>query len=145
MGHGSLALETINLSCRCIWVVSFTFQPLYSRGMSFRYTLHRRLKGAPQRPRTVGRNEKSFVSAGNQIPIPSVAANTYTEYRIFWCAVGYWTLQCAVPSTSWSDATSSNCLSGVMLYFLPLISPMRFHGERPPIIWFPLFSADEIS
>jgi hypothetical protein len=32
--------------------------------------------------RTVGRNEKSFASAGNQLQIPSVTAITYTEYRI---------------------------------------------------------------
>jgi len=61
MGSGGVAPRILNLSPTWMWVVSFTYRSLYSRGNIPRYPLYRRL-GGPQSWYGRGGEEKISLS-----------------------------------------------------------------------------------
>jgi hypothetical protein len=62
-----IAPGILNLSIKCIWLVSFSPRPLYPRGNWTRYPLDRRLGGPQSRSGHYG-EEKNPYSAGNRTP-----------------------------------------------------------------------------
>jgi hypothetical protein len=83
-GSGCIEPHFLDLGTIWRWVVSFTFQPLYSWGKSRRYPFDRRLGGPQSRSGQRG-EEKILDPTGTRTPTPrssSPQASRYTDYAI---------------------------------------------------------------